>query len=191
MQVVLLEKVGRYGKMGDIVKVKDGYARNYLLPRSKALRATKENISIFEARKADLEADNNRKKSEAQKVAAALEALKITIIRQAGDDGRLYGSVTAKDIADAIKNGSVEVDRKLLHLDYAVKSIGEYNVRVDLHSEVRATVKVRVATSEKTEEEIAQEQQQFKSVAPQEAKGEFKRAKKSKSRADTGEDEED
>ena len=156
MEVVLLEKVGRFGKMGDIVKVKDGFARNYLIPQHKALRATKENIAQFEARRAELEKLNNERKADASALAAKIEKVKLTLIRQAGEDGRLYGSVAARDIVDALKEKEgIEVDKKFVHLDFTIKNAGEYKVKMHLHSEVTTELKMVVAGSEAHEETLA------------------------------------
>jgi len=188
MQVVLLEKVGRFGKMGDVVRVKDGYARNFLLPRGKALRANKDNIAVFEARRAELEAENQARKAAAEKIAATLESLSITLIRQAGEDGRLYGSVTAKDIADAIAEKGTEIDKKNIHLNNAIKSTGEYSIKIYLHGEVEAAVKLVIAISEKALEEAANVKAAA-SVAVASA-DKPQRARRSKSKEDTGEDDE-
>lgn len=145
MQIILLERVENLGQMGDVVTVRPGYARNFLLPRSKALRATKENIAHFEGRKKALEADNLKKRSEAEGVAKKIDNMKVAVIRQASEAGQLYGSVTARDIADAICAKGVKVDRTQVRLDMAFKTLGLYPVRVYLHPEVAVTVTVNIA----------------------------------------------
>ena len=124
MQVILLQRIGRLGQMGDVVNVKNGYARNFLLPQKKALRATDENKKVFEGRRAQLEADNLSHKKEAEAVAAKLEGKSFVIIRAAGDTGQLYGSVSTRDIAAAISAGGFTVDRNQIVLDKPVKSLG-------------------------------------------------------------------
>ncbi|MCE9651076.1 MAG: 50S ribosomal protein L9 [Parvibaculum sp.] len=148
MQVVLLERVEKLGQMGDVVKVKDGFARNFLLPRKKALRATKENMVRFEAQRAQLEARNLELRSEAEKVQGKIEGLTIVVLRQAGDTGQLYGSVNTRDIADGITAGGFSVNRNQVALEHPIKSIGLHQVRVALHPEVSSTVTVNVARSE-------------------------------------------
>ena len=152
MQVILLERVEKLGQMGQVVKVKDGFARNFLLPRKKALRATKANIEHFEGQKAQLEARNLSAKKEAEGVAAKLDKQKFVILRQAGESGMLYGSVSTRDIADAISAGGVSVDRTQVTLDKAIKTLGMHEVKVVLHPEVRVEVTMNVArTAEEAE----------------------------------------
>src|ERR1700753_4286714 len=124
MQVILLERVEKLGQMGDEVKVKDGFARNFLLPQKKALRATKANREYFAGQKAHLEAHNLERKSEADKIGKTLEGKTFTLLRQAGDRGQLYGAVSPRDIADAISAGGFEISRTQVPLDKAIKSIG-------------------------------------------------------------------
>ena len=145
MQVILLERVEKLGQMGDVVKVKDGFARNFLLPRKKALRATKENVKKFEGQKAQLEARNLAARKEAEGVATKLDKQTFIILRQAGETGMLYGSVSTRDIADAITAGGVSVNRDQVILDKAIKSLGLVDVRVQLHPEVRVSVTMNVA----------------------------------------------
>src|SRR5919109_2530578 len=121
MQVILLERIGRLGQMGDIVTVKDGYARNFLLPQGKALRATKENMDEFEKKRVQLEARNLELKKDAEAVAAKLDGQRFITIRQAGDTGQLYGSVSTRDIADVVKAGGVTIDRRQVVLDKPIK----------------------------------------------------------------------
>jgi large subunit ribosomal protein L9 len=148
MQVILLERIGRLGQMGDIVTVKDGYARNFLLPQGKALRATKENMAEFQSRRVQLEARNLELKKEAEAVAAKLEGRQFVTIRQAGDTGQLYGSVSTRDIADLVKAGGFTVDRRQVVLERPIKSLGLHELRVALHPEVHVEVVVNVARSE-------------------------------------------
>ncbi|MBL6938075.1 MAG: 50S ribosomal protein L9 [Alphaproteobacteria bacterium] len=148
MQVILLERVEKLGQMGDEVKVKDGFARNYLLPNKKALRANKANREYFASQKAQLEARNLEQKKEAEAVGAKLDGKTFTLIRQAGDRGQLYGSVSPRDISDAITAGGVSVSRTQIPLDQAIKTIGMFKVGVRLHPEVRVNVTINVARSE-------------------------------------------
>lgn len=148
MQVVLLERVEKLGQMGDVVKVKDGFARNFLLPRKKALRATKENIARFESQRAQLEARNLELKKEAEAVKTKLDGQAFIILRQAGETGQLYGSVSTRDIAEALTNGGFTASRNQVSLDHPIKTIGLHDVRIVLHPEVSSTVTVNVARSE-------------------------------------------
>jgi large subunit ribosomal protein L9 len=147
MQVVLLERVPNLGQMGDVVRVKDGYARNFLLPRHKALRATKANLAHFETQRAQLEARNLAAKSEAAAVAAKLDGHSVIIIRQAGEMGQLYGSVAARDIADAVTAAGFSVSRGQVILNMPIKSLGLHAVPVHLHPEVDVKISVNVARS--------------------------------------------
>ena len=148
MQVVLLERVEKLGQMGEVVKVKDGYARNFLLPRKKALRATKENLVQFEAQRAQLEARNLEARAEAEKVQTKLVGFAIIVLRQAGDTGQLYGSVTTRDIADGVTSGGFSLNRNQVVLEHPIKTIGLHTVRITLHPEVATTITVNVARSE-------------------------------------------
>ena len=148
MQVILLERVEKLGQMGDEVKVKDGFARNFLLPKKKALRATEANREYFQSQKAQLEARNLERKGDAQKVAEKLEGKTFALLRQAGDRGQLYGSVSPRDIADAISAGGFSVSRTQVPLDHAIKSIGLHPISVVLHPEVRVKVTINVARTE-------------------------------------------
>ncbi|SLN48141.1 50S ribosomal protein L9 [Oceanibacterium hippocampi] len=148
MEVILLERVEKLGQMGDVVKVKDGYARNYLLPRNVAQRATKANMAEFQQRRTQLEADNLQRKSEAQDIAGRMTGLSVVLIRQASDSAQLYGSVTARDIADAITAAGFSVDRRQVILDRALKTLGLTEIRVRLHSEVDVMVTINIARSE-------------------------------------------
>jgi len=148
MNVILLERVENLGQMGQVVKVKNGFARNYLLPRRKALRATQENKAVFESQRAQLVATNIEKRKEAEVVAAKLDGLKVTLIRQAGDGGQLYGSVSVRDIATAITDAGISVDRRQVQMDRPIKMLGLHDLRVSLHPEVAVTVTANVARSE-------------------------------------------
>ena len=148
MQVILLERIGRLGQMGDVVNVKDGYARNFLLPQKKALRATTENLERFETDRAQLEARDLELKKEAEAVAAKLEGKIFLAIRQAGDTGQLYGSVTPRDIAEFVTAGGFTVDRRQVVLDQPIKTLGLQPIRVALHPEVIVQVTLNVARSE-------------------------------------------
>lgn len=147
MQVILLERIGRLGQMGDVVTVKDGFARNFLLPQGKALRATKANRERFEKERAQLEARNLELKSEASAVAEKLQGKSFIIIRQAGDSGQLYGSVTTRDISAAVTEGGFSIERRQVMLDRPIKTLGLHDVRIGLHAEVEPHVTVNVARS--------------------------------------------
>jgi large subunit ribosomal protein L9 len=147
MEVILLERVGRLGQMGDVVKVKDGYARNFLLPQGKALRATDANRKTFEGQRVQLEARNLELKTEAEGIATRLDGQNFVSIRQAGDTGQLYGSVATRDIAEAITAGGFAIDRRQVLLDRPIKALGLHDVRVALHPEVVVKVTINVARS--------------------------------------------
>jgi large subunit ribosomal protein L9 len=147
MQVVLLERIARLGQMGDVVKVKDGYARNFLLPQRKALRATKDNLVKFEADRSQLEARNLELKAEAEGVHGKLDKHSFIVIRQAGDTGQLYGSVASRDVAEAVTAGGFSIDRRQVRLDKPIKTLGLHQVRLALHPEVVTTVTLNVARS--------------------------------------------
>lgn len=148
MQVILLERVEALGQMGEVVNVKPGYARNFLLPRNKALRATKDNIAVFESQKKTLEADNLKRREEAEKAGKKINGIHAAIIRQASEAGQLYGSVAARDIADAIGEQGFKVDRNQIRMDRAYKLLGLYPVKVTLHPEVTVEVTINIARSE-------------------------------------------
>jgi large subunit ribosomal protein L9 len=148
MQVILLERIGRLGQMGDVVNVKDGYARNFLLPQKKALRATADNLTRFEKDRAQLEARNLELKKEAEAVAAKLDGKSFLAIRQAGDTGQLYGSVTSRDIAEVVTAGGFSLDRRQVVLDRPIKTLGLQPVRVALHPEVLVKVTLNIARSQ-------------------------------------------
>ena len=145
MQIILLEKVINVGNLGDVVKVKQGYARNYLIPQGKAKRATPENIKHFEGRRAELEKAQNETLSKAQERAAKLENLKIQISQKAGVDGRLFGSVTNYDIVEALEKQGHEVERSQIRMPQgALKQVGDYPIQVALHTDVTVTITVAV-----------------------------------------------
>jgi large subunit ribosomal protein L9 len=148
VELILLERVDKLGQMGQIVKVKPGYARNYLLPQKKAMRATKENLAYFETQRAQLEANNLHRKSEASEVGTKAEGLSVVLIRQAGESGQLYGSVAARDISDAVTKGGLTVDKRQIVLVRPIKTLGLHRVRVMLHPEVSITITANVAQSE-------------------------------------------
>ena len=148
MEVILLERIETLGQMGDVVKVKPGYARNYLLPQKKALRATEDNRREFEEKRVQLKADNLDRRQDAEKVGAKLDGLSVTLIRQAGEAGQLYGSVRSHDIADCVKEAGFDIDRRQVQLSYPIKTLGVHEVRIDLHPEVTVSVAANVARSE-------------------------------------------
>jgi large subunit ribosomal protein L9 len=147
MQVILLERVNKLGQMGETVKVKDGYARNYLLPLGKALRANEANKKRFETERATLEARNLERKSEAQKVADKLEGKSFVMVRSAGETGQLYGSVAARDIVEALEAEGFNIGRNQVDLNTPIKSIGLHKVNLHLHAEVEIEIELNVARS--------------------------------------------
>ena len=148
MEIILLERVENLGQMGELVTVKPGYARNFLLPKGKAIRATAENRAKFDADRAQLEADNLAKKSEAEKVAEKMEGLSVTLIRAASEMGQLYGSASSRDIAVAATDAGFTISKSQVDLNTAVKTLGIFPVRVILHPEVSVEIKVNIARSE-------------------------------------------
>ena len=156
MEVILLERIEKLGQMGDVVKVKPGFARNYLLPQKKALRSTKENLARFEGQRAQLEAQNLQRREEAQGVSSKIEGLSVVILRQAGESGQLYGSVNIRDIAQAVSEAGVSIDKRQVLLDAPIKTLGLHKVRVALHPEVIITISANVAKSaEEAEAQLA------------------------------------
>jgi large subunit ribosomal protein L9 len=145
MEVILLERVAKLGQMGDVVRVKDGFARNFLLPRRKALRATEENRARFQAMKVELEARNLQQRGEAEKIGQKLDGQSFTVLRQAAEGGQLYGSVSPRDLAVLIGEGGFAIDRAQIALNTPIKMIGMYKVPLTLHPEVEVTVTVAVA----------------------------------------------
>lgn len=191
MQVVLLERVEKLGQMGDVVKVKDGFARNFLLPRKKALRATKDNLAKFEGQKAQLEARNLAAKKEAEAVSSKLDKQTFVILRQAGDTGMLYGSVSTRDISDAITTGGVTVNRNQVVLDKAIKMLGLVDVKVQLHPEVRVAVTLNVARTIEEADRQARGENVLKTEAEQaraEADAMFEEAAAARASEEAGED---
>ncbi|MBI0474757.1 50S ribosomal protein L9 [Sphingomonas sp. MA1305] len=156
MDVILLERVEKLGAIGDVVKVKDGFARNYLLPNKKALRANEANRKVFEANRARIEADNASRRSDAEKEAGSFKDAQVTLIRQASNTGQLYGSVAVRDLVEALEAAGHKVTKSQVVLDKPIKAIGVYDVRVALHPEVAVTVKVNVARSPEEAEMQAQ-----------------------------------
>jgi large subunit ribosomal protein L9 len=155
MEVILLERIEKLGQMGDVVSVKSGYARNYLLPQKKALRKTKENLSVFDTQKAQLEADNLTRRAEAEQVASKIEGLTVPIIRAAGESGQLYGSVTARDISEAVTEAGMTVTRQQVVLDRALKTLGLEPIRIALHPEVAVTITANIArTNDEAEQQL-------------------------------------
>jgi large subunit ribosomal protein L9 len=147
IELILLERVEKLGQMGQIVKVRPGYARNYLLPQKKALRATKENLTYFESQRTQLEANNLQRKAEANEIGAKLDGLSVILIRQAGESGQLYGSVSARDIAQAVTEAGFTIEKRQVALERPIKSLGLHPVRVALHPEVSVTITANVAQS--------------------------------------------
>ena len=147
MDVILLERVEKLGAIGDVVSVKNGFARNYLLPNKKALRANEANKKVFEANRANIEAENAARRAEAEKDSKGVEGKTVILIRQASNSGQLYGSVSARDLAEALTEAGAKVTKSQIVLSKPIKTIGLYEVRVALHAEVNVTVKVNVARS--------------------------------------------
>jgi large subunit ribosomal protein L9 len=147
MEVILLERVEKLGAIGDVVKVKDGFARNYLLPRKKALRANETNRKVFEANRARIEEENANRRGDAEKASRGVEGKSVQLIRQASNTGQLYGSVSARDIAEALEGVGAHVAKSQVVLDRPIKAIGVHEVKIALHPEVQVLVKVNVARS--------------------------------------------
>ena len=169
MQVILLERVEKLGQMGDEVKVKDGFARNYLLPKKKALRATEANREYFKTQKTQLEARNLERKKEADGVSGKLSGKTFVMLRQAGDRGQLYGSVSPRDIADVVTAGGFSISRGQVPLDKAIKTIGLHEVNVVLHPEVRVKVTINVARTDDEADRQARGEDVLAEVAEEEA----------------------
>ena len=155
MEVILLERVGKLGQMGDVVRVKDGFARNFLLPRGKALRATDENRTRFEKMKTELEARSLTLKSEADQVAGTLDGKRFTILRQASEAGQLFGSVSPRDLVALLAEGGFRVNRNQVALNAPIKTIGQHKVPIALHPEVEASISIIVARNEDEAARIA------------------------------------
>ena len=147
MDVILLERVEKLGQMGDVVSVKNGFARNYLLPRRKALRATKENIAGFENRRAQYEAQNLERRKEADAIGVKLDGLDLVVIRQASENGQLYGSVAARDVSEGVTEAGFTIDRRQVEMPGPIKTLGIHDIRIVLHPEVAVGVRINVARS--------------------------------------------
>ena len=147
MEVILLERIENLGQMGDVVRVRPGFARNYLLPKRKALRATKDNMTRFESQRAQLEAQNLKRRQEAEAVGGKLDGLKVVLLRQASEAGQLYGSVTARDIAEAVTEAGFTIQKSQVVLNQPIKELGLHTIRVVLHPEVSVSVVANVAKS--------------------------------------------
>jgi len=156
MEVILLERVEKLGKIGDVVTVKNGFARNFLLPNKKALRSNAANLKVFEANKAKIVADNDARRGEAEEASKTIDGKSVTLIRQASNTGQLYGSVAVRDIVEALDADGSKVGKNQVVLDKPIKAIGLYDVRVQLHPEVAVTIKVNVARSPEEAELQAQ-----------------------------------
>ena len=148
MKVILLERVERLGVLGDVVNVKDGFARNFLLPRSKALRATSANLKVFEGQRADIEVRNTKAREQAEGAGSKLDGTSYILIRQAGETGQLYGSVSGRDVADIVNAEGGKIDRAMVVLDKPIKTLGVHPVKVKLHAEVAVTVNINIARSQ-------------------------------------------
>jgi large subunit ribosomal protein L9 len=147
MKVILLERVERLGALGDVVVVKDGFARNFLLPRAKALRATDANLKVFEGQRVEIEARNDRERETASKTGEKLDGSSYILIRQAGEAGHLYGSVSGRDVAEAANAEGAKIDRSMVVLDKPIKTLGVHAVKVRLHAEVVVTININIARS--------------------------------------------
>jgi large subunit ribosomal protein L9 len=147
MKIILLERVEKLGAIGDVVTVKDGFARNFLLPRSKALRATGANLKVFEGQRVHIEARNAEARAAAEKAGEKLDGTSYVLIRQAGDSGQLYGSVSGRDVSEAVAAEGGKVDRSQVVLDRPIKTLGVHEVKVRLHPEVTVTIKINIARS--------------------------------------------
>jgi large subunit ribosomal protein L9 len=155
MEVILLQRVEKLGQMGDIVKVKPGYGRNFLLPRGKAVRATPEKVEEFKSKRAQLEATSLKQRKEAEEIAARMKGISIILLRSAGENGHLYGSIRVQDIVEGLADKGLTITRSQVILDHPIKNLGLHKVRVSLHPEVSIHVQVNVALTE--EEALAQE----------------------------------
>src|SRR5256885_1704841 len=168
MQIVLLERVEKLGQIGDVVKVKDGFARNFLLPKKKALRATKANLAYFETQRAQLETRNLEHRKEAEQIGEKLKGKSFVLLRQAGDRGQLYGSVSPRDIADVVTAGGFTIARTQVPIDKAIKTLGLHPIFVVLHPEVRVSVIVNVARTEDEAERQARGEDVLAEQTPEE-----------------------
>ncbi len=148
MEVILLEKINRLGGMGDSVKVKDGFARNYLIPQGKALRSTKSNLALFETQRAEIAARNDQRKAEAMQLAVKMKDVKVELVRAASDEGKLYGSITVRDIGHALEAQGFDIPRQNLLLETTIRTVGKYEARILLHPEVEFKLPLRVGRNE-------------------------------------------
>ncbi|MAU41942.1 MAG: 50S ribosomal protein L9 [Kordiimonas sp.] len=155
MEIILLERIAKLGQMGDVVNVKDGFARNFLLPQKKAMRATKANLAFFENQRKEIEANNLERKAEAEAAAANVEGRKVILLRQAGESGQLFGSVSARDVAETLAADGVKVDRQQVVLDRAIKTVGLHDVVIRLHPEVEVSIVANIARSNEEAEHQA------------------------------------
>lgn len=186
MEVILLEKIGKLGHLGDKVNVKDGYARNFLIPTGKALRVTKANLEMFEARKVELAKASEEAKKVASVLSSKIKGKSFVVIRQAGDTGHLYGSVSTRDLSAVLKASGADVDYTKITIDTPIKEIGIYEVKVALHPEIIDTIKVNVARSEeeaKVAEVNAEKARKLAEEKALKAKAEEKAAKEAKEAA--------
>tara|TARA_B100000686_G_scaffold354892_1_gene468011 strand:+ start:1591 stop:2262 length:672 start_codon:yes stop_codon:yes gene_type:complete len=167
MEVILLERIEKVGKLGDIVQVKDGFARNYLLPQNKALRASKENLSIYEKEKEKYEKLNTEKLKTAEKISKNMQNISIDIIKQASDSGQLYGSVSTRDIADELNNKGHKILKKQVQLKSVIKTVGQHEVRIVIHPEYIVSISVNIA---RTLEELTLQADEVKNIEEQERK---------------------
>lgn len=170
MKVILLERVEKLGTLGDVVKVKDGFARNYLLPRAKALRANAQSLKAFEAQRAELEVRNAKAKEAASEAGEALDGTSYVMIRQAGESGQLYGSVSGRDVAEAVNAEGGKIDRASVVLDKPIKTLGVHPVKVRLHAEVTVTVNINIARSQDEAERQARGENVITSQFEEEAR---------------------
>jgi len=161
VDLILLERVEKLGQMGQLVKVRPGFARNYLLPQKKALRATKENLAYFESQRTQLEANNLHRKSEATEIGGKLEGLSVIVVRQAGESGQLYGSVSARDLAEAVSEAGFTIEKHQVVLERPIKNLGLHSLRIVLHPEVSVGITANVAQS------AEEAQMQAKGIDPQ------------------------
>jgi len=177
MEVILLERIERLGQMGDVVDVKNGYARNYLLPQKKALRKTKDNLAFFESKRKEYEAHNLKMKEDAEALAKKMEGLSVVIVRQAAETGQLYGSVTMRDICESIRDAGFHVERYQINLNQPFKNLGIFDVKLSLHPDVAQTVRVNIARSEEEAKRANQKKSKKKEAeAPAETPAEAPKA---------------
>lgn len=191
MQVILLERVAKLGQMGDVVNVKPGFARNFLLPQGKALRASEANIASFQTRKAELEAQNLETRKEAAAVAERLDGTSYIVIRQASDGGALYGSVSPRDVADLLAETGVKVERRQIVITTPIKALGLHSATISLHPEVEATIKLNVARSPEEAEVQASGKTIQELAAEAEAAAEFEIAELFDDIGSAGQDDDD